>query len=426
MMFLPKTECLDVLGQITSGEAEVYSSLAHSLSVEYAGNTYKSKEFSGDSGYGIRIIENGRMGFSHSNIPGGAEGALRRAGELAKFSPKTGFSFEPAHKKYPSPKSFDSRLGELEPEIAFSAIRDILEGINEHATPTRVSVGFSNGKEQIMNTSSLFAESRYSAVSIYAEAKKGSGLGFSLYSSCFLPGDFRKFGEEAGKLASGMDKSRPIPTCKITVKFSPHALSSFLEFLLFHFDGDNKRRGISRLKAGEEKFSSSLSLAVDPLANADSVCPFDGDGAPSKPRELIREGVVRNFLYDRYTAALEGVDEGGCCQRSDYSSIPSSGITNLVVSKGDFGESESPGEYLEVFSFHGLHTSDPVSGDFGVDVDIAFLHKGGTIVPVSNMLLSGNIFNLFNKIEYIGSTQHTQGGLVSPDIWFSDVQLIGK
>lgn len=425
-MFLSPEECLRALASEDVSGAEVYTSSAHSLNVEYAGNTYKSKEFSGDSGYGIRIIEKGKMGFSHSNLPGNAAPALRRARELARFSPQTSFSFEPAHEKYPSPKTFDRKLSELEPESVFSAVEEILGGIREHATPTRVSVGFSNAQERIMNTSSLHAEGKYSSVSVYAEAKKGTGLGFSLYSSCFLPRDFRKFGEEAGEIASRMDGSRPVSTRKIPVKFSLSALPSLLEFLLFHFDGDNKRRGISRIEKGEKKFSGSFTLISDPLAEADSACPFDGDGAPSRPTALIKEGVVQDFLYDRYTAALGGAGAGGNCQRSDYSSMPAPGITNLVIPGVRPEGSGPPGEYLEVISFHGLHTSDPVSGDFGVDVDIAFLHGKGEPSPVSNVLLSGNIFNLFNKIAYTGESQETLGGLVSPEIWFSDVQLIGK
>jgi PmbA protein len=425
-MFLHKEECLETFEAQGLGQAEIYSSFANSLSVEYAGGTYKSKEFSSDSGFGIRILKEGRLGFSHANLEGDVAKCAKTAESLSKFSPKTGFSFEPAHKKYPDVEIFDGGVAALEPELAFSAIGEILGAIKEHATPTRVSVGLMEGREQIANTSGMEAESRHTYISVYAEAKKGSGLGFSIYSSCFLPGDFRKFGEEAGKIASAMDKSSPIKSGEYLVKFSHHALSSLLHFMLFHFDGDNKRRGISRLEKGEKLFSELFSLASDPLAKADAACPFDGEGAPSSPTCLAREGDVGGFLYDRYTSALGGIDAGGCCQRSDYSSLPHAGITNLVVSPGGASESEYPEDYLEIVSFHGLHTSDPVSGDFGVDVDIAFLHNGGKKVPVSNVLLSGNVFNLFKRIEIIGKGQQTQGGLVSPEIWFSGVHLVGK
>ncbi|MBN2121734.1 TldD/PmbA family protein [Candidatus Micrarchaeota archaeon] len=426
-MLLQEDGCARVFKSEKLGEAEIYSSFANSLSVEYAGGTYKSKEFSSDSGYGIRVLNGGRVGFSHANLEKDVGKCAKTAKSLSRFSPKTGFSFEPAHASYPKAETFDSKAAELEPELAFSAIEEILQEIKGHAEPTRVSIGFMEGMERVSNTSGVEAESRHSYVSVYAEAKKGTGLGFSIYSSCFLPDDFGKLGEEAGKIAAAMDKSAPLKSGNFRVKFSHQALSSLLGFMLFHFDGDNRRRGISTLKSGEKKFCESFTLISDPLAKADAACPFDGEGAPSAPIDLVREGRVGGFLYDRYTAALEGVEAGGCCQRSDYSSLPRAGITNLVIPAGEIPESEFPQDYLEVVSFHGIHTSDPVSGDFGVDVDIAFLHKEGKRkIPVSNMLLSGNVFNLFKRIEAIGKEQHTHGGLVSPEIWFSGVHLIGK
>lgn len=428
-MFLREDACKRIFESENLGEAEIYSSFSNSLSVEYAGGTYKSKEFSSDSGYGIRVLEGKRVGFSHAELEGDLGKCAKTAKALSRFSPETGFSFEPAHpaSAYPVVETFDPDAAELEPEPAFSAVEEILSAIKEHATPTRVSIGLVKGGERVSNTSGVEAESAHTYVSVYAEAKKGTGLGFSIYSSCFLPKDFGKIGEEAGRIASGMDDSKPLKSGNFRVKFSHQALSSLLHFMLFHFDGDNKRRGISALKEGERKFGESFTLTSDPLAKADSACPFDGEGVPSAPLALIREGEVAGFLYDRYTAALGGINAGGSCQRSGYSSIPRAGISNLVIAPGETPESEYPGDYLEVVSFHGIHTSDPVSGDFGVDVDVAFLHKaGGGKIPVSNMLLSGNVFNLFNRIEIIGKGQHTHGGLVSPDIWFSGVHLIGK
>jgi predicted Zn-dependent protease len=79
-----------------------------------------------------------------------------------------------------------------------------------------------------------------------------------------------------------------------------------------------------------------------------------------------------------------------------------------------------------VESFHGMHTSNTISGDFGVQADIAFFMRGkGEKFPVTNMLLTGNIFNLFNSIVNVGDTQETWDDLISPKIWFSGVQLVG-
>lgn len=426
---MPEFPCpekmLRVIKACGMDEGEAYFSSSRVISIEYSGNTCKSKEFSGDSGCGLRVLKGKRIGFSHTNIPGDLKKAAKTAESLSALSPKTGFSFEPAGAKYPKLKTYDSRVSGLPPEKAFSAMEELLEGIGEYAEPTRVSVSFSEAVEKIANTNSLFSECSHTSVSAYAEAKKGKGMGFHIYSAVSFPGSFREFGQEAGKIASLMQAPSTIPTGDYTVKFSQYMLSSLLNFLLFHFDGDNKRRGISRLEKGEKRFSSSFTLAHDPLSSGDMISPFDGDGAPSMPIPLIKEGEVEGFLYDRYVASLEGVDAKGSCQRQDYSSFPSPGITNIAVAPGK-GKSGEPDDFLEVFSFHGLHTSDPVSGDFGVEADIAFLHRKGKTTPVTNLLLTGNIFNLFNNILHVGKKQSITGNLVSPDIWFSGVHAIGK
>lgn len=407
-------------------EGEAYLSSSKTISIEYGGKTYKAKEFSENAGYGVRVLHGKRLGFSHSNLMEDFRKTVKSAKSLSALSPKTAFSFEPSGAKFPVLKTEDPRVHGLPPEKAFSAMEQLLEGIGEYAEPTRVSVSFSEGYEAISNTNSLFAECGYTSVSAYAEAKKGKGLGFQIYSSRSLPKDFLVFGREAGRIASLMQDSASIPTGEYTVKFSQYMLPSLLGFLAFNFDGDNKRRGITRLEKGGKKFSDSFTLAIDPLAAADASCPFDGEGVPSAPLRLVEGGVVENFLYDRYTAALGGENAKGSCQRMDYASLPSPGITNFAISPGKGRQGSGPDDFLEVFSFHGLHTSDPVSGDFGVEADIAFLHKKGKIIPVTNVLLTGNIFNLFNSILHVGNKQSITGNLVSPEIWFSGVRAIGK
>lgn len=419
-------DCLGRLAGHGIEQAEVYLSGARSLSVEYAGGAYKSKEFSSDSGYGVRVLHEGRLGLSHSNMDSAYGRTVESAKRLSCVSPKTSFSFEPAHKTYPEANTSDPGLSGLEPSLAFSVVEEILSGISSHAEPSRISVSFSEGTEAVVNTSGLHAEASCTSVSIYAEAKRGRGMGFSMYSSRFLPDDYRSMGEEAGRIASIMSESAHIRSQEMEVKFSPHLLSSLLDFLMFHFDGDNKRRGISMLAGGEKRFPEHLSIIEDPLADGDSSGPFDGEGAPSAPKFLVKDGVVSGFLHDRYTAALGGTKGAGNCQRPDYASVPSPGISNLSIPAPKNGWGAEPERYLEVLSFHGLHTSDAVSGDFGVEADIAFLHEGEKVSPVTDALLTGNIFNLFNSISCLGKAASTHGNLISPEIWFSRVQVVGK
>ena len=47
---------------------------------------------------------------------------------------------------------------------------------------------------------------------------------------------------------------------------------------------------------------------------------------------MIENGVIKNFLYDHETAALDNLNGNGACSRGDYSTPPSIGNSNLVIS----------------------------------------------------------------------------------------------
>jgi PmbA protein len=409
-------------------ECEAYCTSARTISIEFAGGGYKTKDFSSDSGYGLRAISGKKMGFAYSNRKEDFGKTAKTALTLSRISPKTGFEFESGRKKYPSVNTVDKRVLEFDEKDAFSAIKEVREGMGKLAEPARISLSVSNSSEEIANSSSLSASASYTAFDFFVEAKKGKGLGFAIHSSLFLPEDFYSLGKRAAEIASAMDTAKPVSSRKTDARFSKYMLAALLDFMLFHFDGDNKRRGISKLAKGKRKFSEEFTLISDPLAKAAGACAFDGEGVPSSKKFLINKGKVENFIYDKYTSSLEGLgEEGGHCQRADYASPPSPGVSNLVIPKGDASKEElKESEHLEIISFHGLHTSDPVSGDFGVEVDTAFLHSKGKRMPVNNILLSGNVFNLFNSIKLIGKEQNSWGNFIAPEILFSGVQIIGK
>jgi PmbA protein len=149
--------------------------------------------------------------------------------------------------------------------------------------------------------------------------------------------------------------------------------------------------------------------------------PFDDEGVPSARIPLVENGVVKNCIYNLEIASLEGIADCGRCARPSYANIPGIGFSNLIISPGNMGEDD--GE-LSVLSFHGTHTANVTTGDFGIEVNSAFLLKNNKRMPVRGFMISGNIFNLFNTIYGIGKRQKKLGSFFSPRIAFSDVHVI--
>ncbi|MBI2079293.1 TldD/PmbA family protein, partial [Candidatus Micrarchaeota archaeon] len=153
--------------------------------------------------------------------------------------------------------------------------------------------------------------------------------------------------------------------------------------------------------------------------------PFDDEGVPSKKRALVEQGVVKDFLYNREVAALEKIDSDGFCIRSDFSSKPTIGRSNLSIKTGKCKNIlEQLDKYVNIISLHGMHTANQISGDFGLEVNIATLVEEGKKTPVKGFILSGNIFELFNNVSEIGSKLYRSDDMAAPLIAFDNVSVV--
>ncbi len=61
---------------------------------------------------------------------------------------------------------------------------------------------------------------------------------------------------------------------------------------------------------------------------------FDGEGVPHQKTTLIEKGILRNFLYDNYTAKKEGRQSTGNASRAGYLSTPEIEATNFHIMPG--------------------------------------------------------------------------------------------
>ena len=141
---------------------------------------------------------------------------------------------------------------------------------------------------------------------------------------------------------------------------------------------------------------------------------------------LIENGIVKSFLFDRETASLANMKIEGSCSRAGYDTSPTIGHTNLEIGKGNVNKIDEFGDYVEIISMHGSHTSNVTSGDFGMEVNIArHVTKGGReTIPIRGFIMSGNIFNLLNKIEAIEKEQVRYANVLAPRIAFDKIRLI--
>jgi PmbA protein len=109
--------------------------------------------------------------------------------------------------------------------------------------------------------------------------------------------------------------------------------------------------------------------------------------------------------------------------------VPVPGPTNLFVASGRAGTEElletlCSGIYIQ--DVMGMHTADPVSGDFSVGISGFEVRGGGRGRAVCEMTISGNVLSLLDGIVATGSAVRFAGQAGSPPVLVDGLSVSGR
>lgn len=402
---------------------EIFRFDSNAIGLSYSGGELKTKESDSSRGYAVRALVDGKLGFGHCQHESGVQDALTKARSISRFGVRTGFSF--------APKSAYAPLSLLDASFDPSdatPLRETVDNVRDAASSLggkpRVIASFERSEIGIENTEGVSGSYAKTVFSLYAECMHDDGFGFHYISSHSMPKDAAQCGLKAAEMAKSMRKAGKPESGTYTVVMGPEALDNLVETLLPSLSGDWKRRGITMLAGGARKFSEKLTVWDDALSQGINARPFDDEGSPSSRRALIEKGEIKSFLYDRETAALEGVAESGSCMRGAYDSPPAIGASNIVIAPGDWDDLSQIGRHLEIRSAHGSHTANLTTGDIGLEVSSAYLVEKGERKPLKGFMLSGNVFDMLSSIEGAEKALQTMGSLTAPRLAISNVRVV--
>jgi PmbA protein len=208
--------------------------------------------------------------------------------------------------------------------------------------------------------------------------------------------------------------------------------SALISPFIAAFNGKTVFEGASPVghRSGEKVFDASFSLYDDPtLPFRPSSRPFDDEGVPSQRTPLVEFGVVKSFLYDLQTAGLAGRTSTGSAARGR--GLPSPSPSAFVISPGKTTFEEmvvNIKEGLVVEELMGAEQGNVLGGDFSGNVLLGYKVENGKIVGrVKNTMVSGNIYQLLNKVAAIGSDSRWVGSFLStPSLFFPSVSVASK
>ena len=441
---------------------EIYFNQSIHFDVESKEGKIESLETSQYVGMAFRILNHRRVGFSYTTflnpspssvqpISGGLDRMIEDAIRSAEAtSPDPCFDFAPALKTFPSGLPiFDETLEGI-PEKRKIEKAKRLEESARSVDPGRIKKVRKASYQDVFSRITLINsngvqfsyDDTLASVSVTAVAEESgeSEVGWDFDVSHFFNDlDVEKVGRSAGTRALERLGGKRIPTGAYPVLLRNHVASEFLSLLAHSFLADQVQKGKSPLKGkqGERFFSPLLTIVDDGLyAKGISTAPIDGEGIPSQRTTLVAGGELGGYLYDRYWANRENlspagskVESTGNSRRHGIKSPPGVGVSNFFIEPGDLGLSrlmENLFQGVVVEDVMGLHTVDPISGDFSLGCSGDWIERGEKVHPVKSIAIAGNLFELFRNVTGVGEDLRFFGGIGSPSLLVKELLISGN
>jgi PmbA protein len=391
-----------------------------STPVRFQAGALESVKLVETMGRALRVIHEGRLGFSTTTDLADGKVLVQNALQSAQFGGPASFGF-PERQQAEQVACFDAEVEAMDAADLIALGEEIVEKLKAHDPELQIDVTVSNDVEEItlLNTSGLEVEHRRTYLSVGMDVIRTRGDDITILwesSSSHAAGQIDPMAM-VERLLERLRWSETIASVEsgaMPIVFSSMATLCLLLPLSAGLNGRTVYEGASPLgeKLEQQVLDPRFTFSDDGrLDFATFSAPYDDEGTPTARKSLIEDGVVRQFLYDLKTAAQAGAQPTGNGFRVQgfgdrgFHLPPAIAPATRLVLPGDRNLDEmlrGLDEAILVESVIGLGQGNILSGEFSNNVSTGFLVRNGEVVGrVKNTMIAGNVYELL-KDQLIG------------------------
>ena len=418
----------ETLSSYDDGELFVEKTVSENLIFD--DNKIKNASFDEEKGFGLRVVKDDSIGFSHSSEL--TDASLLKAVNAVKTL-KNG-----SNSKNTIPNKTNNTLYSDENPIQlveFKSKINLLENINSYA----------RSKDLRVKQVSITLAANYQNIEIYKEGGitfndsrplvrlnvnvsiernnsiENGSYGFGgrhMYDLLFMEKNWKNAVDKAYNQALVRLDAIEAPAGEQTVILGPGWPGILLHEAIGHgLEGDFNRKKTSAFAdlVGKKVASEQITIVDDgTLLNKRGSLTIDDEGTPSQRTVLIENGILKNFMQDRLNAKLMNTNATGNGRRESYSCIPMPRMTNTYMMDGKYEhneliESTTNGIYATQFSGGQV---DITSGKFVFSASEAYEIKNGRIGrPIKGATLIGNGPDVLKKVSMVANNLELDNGI---------------
>lgn len=440
-------------------DAEAFVADIASVEIEIRDGALDNVEYKNLAGYGIRVLIDGKMGFASSNNLD-----IKKADDIiGRLITYTSYHSPDEHNVFPAPVSnaeIDHSLDRFDDAVPKTPVEKkievalAIESLTRKADKRIVHIPYLRYGDEaveyaIVSSCGVSGEARrtevYGAVMAAAmqsnddgtpdpaTIQTGVGLEVTADFDRLNPEEVaRKASTYALRMLGAVDGS----TGEMAGVFPPETGYSFVKLVADMVAADlvQKKKSIYAGKM-DEMVASDLVTIVDDgrMKDGPGSIAIDAEGIPSTTTPIIDRGRLVGLLHDSYTAHRGDTAPTGNARRSSFDSKPYIAPTNFYLAPGDITRETLMGsvaEGLYVTEVSGLHASvDRVTGHFSIPGKGIIIKNGELTRPVTNITISGNIFDFFKGIDGVANDltwEKREDTIGTPTFKVASIKISGK
>ena len=408
--------------------AEVFAERRQGQTLAIDERRIESVQAGAEEGAGVRVVDGNTTYFAH--VDGLDPAELERAAEEAAGALRAERTEpRPLQAREAAPLPILRRPEGVPAERKAELLRELDErarGKGGEIAQVNASYAEARREVAIANSDGLFSGDDRTRVRIGVQAVArrdgtvetgaetlGAHRGFEL-----LEDDPGQIAEQAAAKALTLLDAVPAPSGSM-----PVVVGGGFGGVLFHemtghgLEADHIQKGASVYvgKLGEQ--------VAQPLLNAydDGRLPgewgsdaIDDEGQQTQKTQVIEDGRLTSYLYDRLTAERDGVASTGNGRRESFRHLPIPRMTNTYIASGEATPQAIIADVDRGFyavSFGGGQV-DPATGDFVFGVSEGYLIENGRVTsPCRGATLIGNCLDALAAIDAVGSDFFMKTGI---------------
>lgn len=257
------------------------------------------------------------------------------------------------------------------------------------------------------------------SVTIRAIARDGESVSASTKCTVVDPKDFAAIEQKACAMAKRAGKyarfglhAKKLPSGNYPVVIENIVMAELMSHYLPVFYADNFRNNQSALsgKEGTRVASKAFCLTEDPFSEK-GTCRrrIDDEGSTVSKKDLLKDGYLKQLLYDKMTASKEGRESTGNAFKPNITGAIGIRATNVILTAAEQActrkeiiQKSEGGIYLTKLEgvFAGVNTEN---GDFSILASGNLIRDGKVSDAVNQFTISGNLLELWKDVEMVGN-----------------------